>query len=496
MTSVTPRPSSAHSAQWLDSGEFPGAGRGIVICAGGMRMFTNAYVLVRHLRTVLASTLPIEVWHLGKDEMSGAMRAILEAMDVKVVDAFAELARFPARISDGWQLKPYALIRSGFAQVLMLDADNLPTIDPAAIFDWPQFAGTGAVFWPDALDLSAQNPIWSELGMEPAQRVSFETGQMLVDKARHRAALAAVLHLNEDAERFYRLVYGDKDTFLAGWLMTGAPHSLVPHRPFADRHVFYQRDFSGEIVFQHRTNAKWSYDGSQPRPEAFRFAAECDASLAELRRIWNGRLFEPPLRPAAARAVERDIEGTRFVASRPGEADREVELLPYHQIGRGRDFDRENWHVAEPESGRFVLCLVGRRGLAQQMERREDGCWREAAPAQIALSLAPVSPAGNKDRREDPFLRDLVASVLAPSGWTPGAEAELRAALTALCRLDPRLAADLAAHVDRLDGQRPETAGLRAIAADLRRFVANLPRRAETPARPELLSDWRYYTRP
>ena len=51
-------------------------GRGIVICGGGAKYFPCVYVLVRLLRH-LGCQLPIEVWHLGAKEMTGAMRGLL-----------------------------------------------------------------------------------------------------------------------------------------------------------------------------------------------------------------------------------------------------------------------------------------------------------------------------------------------------------------------------------------------------------------------------------
>ena len=54
------------------------AGRGIVICAGGQRYFTCAWVLISILRRVHQTKLPIQVWHLGRNEMSEAMQLLLE----------------------------------------------------------------------------------------------------------------------------------------------------------------------------------------------------------------------------------------------------------------------------------------------------------------------------------------------------------------------------------------------------------------------------------
>ena len=63
------------------------AGRGIVICAGGARLFTCAWVAIALLRRHLACTLPIEVWHLGPDEMGPPMRGLLEELGAQPVDA-------------------------------------------------------------------------------------------------------------------------------------------------------------------------------------------------------------------------------------------------------------------------------------------------------------------------------------------------------------------------------------------------------------------------
>ena len=212
-----------------------------------------------------------------------------------------------------------------------------------------EFVSTGAIFWPDVLDVSKDNPIWRELDLPAVQRTSFETGQIVIDKGRHGAALKTVLRLNEEAERYYRLVYGDKDTFLAAWLLADAPHQLVPYRPIADRHVLYQRDFGGRIVFQHRTNGKWKYGGEQARSEGFVNGEACEQALAALRRIWNGRIFEPPVQIAGGHA-HGTVDGRPHIRGRaPRAEDRQFELLAHCQIGKGRDFEHETWYVVEPD---------------------------------------------------------------------------------------------------------------------------------------------------
>lgn len=483
----------------LEGQEFSGTGRGIVICAGGVHMFTNAWVLVWHLRKVLRCELPVEIWHLGPAEMSTGMRCMLESLGAKTVDAHVVLSRRPARIADGWQLKPYALIMSGFREVLMLDADNVPAVDPTFLFDLPEFAATGAIFWPDVLDISQANPIWRELGLPALQRTSFETGQMLIDKGRHSQALEIVLRLNEDADRYYKLVYGDKDTFLAGWLIADAQHLLIPHRPFADRHVLYQRDLDGGVLFQHRTNGQWKYGGPQAQSDAFVHKETCEAALGELRRIWNGRIFEPPARSSAAVRLEGRMEGRLFVAARPGEEDREIELLAHGQIGKGRDFDRETWHVVEPEPGRFVLRIMDRHRMKYELQRRDEDHWSETGASHEAMSLAAVGPAIGPAhrRRESPFVRALCEAVFGDNRWTPEAEEELRIVLKSLCKLDPPLADEVAVHATgarELDDAIRES--LQRLVAEHSRLSDQVVQRRELRPSSEILFDQRHYVRP
>src|SRR5688572_20721284 len=123
-------------------------GRGIVICGGGIRYFTNAWVCIRMLRR-LGCRLPIELWHLGRGEFSVEMETLLLPMGVRCVDAQKVRKKFPVRMLGGWQLKPYAILQSAFREVLLLDADNLAVVNPEFLFETPEFKETGALFWPD-----------------------------------------------------------------------------------------------------------------------------------------------------------------------------------------------------------------------------------------------------------------------------------------------------------------------------------------------------------
>ncbi len=352
------------------------SGAGIVICAGGAAMFTNAFVLIHVLRHSLGCRLPIEVWYLGEAELSPRMRGMLGELHVACVDGLSITSNMPLDTIDGWRLKALALAWSSFSKVLLLDADQVPTRDPAEVFDWPDFIRTGAVLWPDVLDIDHENPIWALCGLVGQGRRSIESGQLLIDKERHWRAVQIALRLNEEAHEVYQIIYGDKDTFLLGLLIAGSDFSLIQTGPGIDiRRCFYQHDCNGEILFQHRTGAKWRYSGSQDVLDGFQNEGACAAALETLRRQWNGLIFTPPQRSAAAHAAEKDLCARRdllFVIA--GKEPSVLELLTEGEIGTGRRPDVMNWFCREDD---LHMQLVLRDSFEDRwiLSREAPGRW-------------------------------------------------------------------------------------------------------------------------
>jgi hypothetical protein len=224
---ITARLAAAAAADYPIPGD-RFAGRGIVICAGGARLFTCAWIAIALLRRRLGCTLPIEVWYLGPEEMGPPMRALLEELDAHPVDALEVAKRHPVERLGGWELKPYAVMHSRFREVLLLDADNVPVQDPAFLFDRPEFRDTGALFWPDIVRLSADNEVWAISGLPYRDTPSVESGQMVLDKSRCWPALSLAHWINQRSDNFYEFLHGDKDTFLIAWLKLGQPHPASP----------------------------------------------------------------------------------------------------------------------------------------------------------------------------------------------------------------------------------------------------------------------------
>jgi ADP-heptose:LPS heptosyltransferase len=267
------------------------AGRGIVICGGGARYFTNAWVCVNMLR-YLGCELPIQLWHLGARELDGRMAALMAPLGVSCVDAHALRKRHPARRLAGWELKPYAILHSPFREVLLLDADNVPVRDPAELFETPEYERAGAVFWPDydAGPNAKLAAIWRSCGLRQPREPEFESGQVLVNKSRCWPALSLTLWFNEQSDFYYRYLHGDKETFHLAFRKTATPYEMVstPIHPLTA--TMCQHDFRGRRVFQHRNMDKWDLNLRNLKIRGFWLEARCMDFVKALRRRWNGEI--------------------------------------------------------------------------------------------------------------------------------------------------------------------------------------------------------------
>lgn len=67
------------------------------------------------------------------------------------------LSRFVGKVA--------ALLHCSFTEVLLLDVDNLPLINPEALFEDPMFAAAGNLFWPDYWDDWIKPGVWNLLGL-------------------------------------------------------------------------------------------------------------------------------------------------------------------------------------------------------------------------------------------------------------------------------------------------------------------------------------------
>ena len=247
------------------------SGRGIVMPAGGVVYLTNAWLSLRMLRRT-GCDLPVEVWHIGPDEVTKEWCDLLATVGATCIDTLAALRDAPDIVDlfwptghmalRGWEIKPLAVLLSKFEHVLFMDADNHALRDPTYLFDPSPPPGHGyttehtALFWPEfhgfpldeqalsIFDISAREG-WGS-GVSDSEKVQdceanttappvwqVETGQMVIHKEVSWNALLLTCFLNtgERSRFYYGILWGDKDLFQLAWRAWSLPFHIVRTYP-------------------------------------------------------------------------------------------------------------------------------------------------------------------------------------------------------------------------------------------------------------------------
>ncbi|QPG72834.1 hypothetical protein FOA43_000136 [Brettanomyces nanus] len=244
-------------------------GNGIVYVGGGA---FNWYALlsIQHLRR-LGCTLPIEVIIPEIDEYETDLCQ-------RLFPTYGAHCIFLPKVLDndvrsdflfkGYQYKSLALLVSSFENVLMLDADNIPTTNPEIIFKAEPFNSTGLVVWPDFWKRTTSPDFYSIAGIKlneksrtskgyarygkyekpncPEGKVllhqlkgaipdpSSESGQLLISKKEHTKDILMALYYNLYGPNYFYPLFsqgaageGDKETFIAGAHVLNRPYYQV-----------------------------------------------------------------------------------------------------------------------------------------------------------------------------------------------------------------------------------------------------------------------------
>lgn len=201
-------------------------GRGIVIVGGHGKTLNRMKVSLRALRD-FGSNLPVEI-HYFKDELNEkAKRELREIYDRpdKTRIFFNDLSSkdqiwlpfYSPHKHVNFQLKTAGMINSRFAEILLLDSDNIPVYDPASLFETKTYKEYGTVFWPDHPRTRPEHPAWA-ITNTPCRRdeYEFESGQALVDKRKYFYHLQLTAWLNTQGY-WQATILGDKDLFRFAW---------------------------------------------------------------------------------------------------------------------------------------------------------------------------------------------------------------------------------------------------------------------------------------
>ncbi len=351
---------------WYPDGQF--AGRGIVINAGKPKYSVGAYVLIRMLRE-LGCRLPIEVWYLGEAERNRAWEELVAPLDVRCVDAYEVRKQHPHARLNGFESKPYAIQWSRFAEVLYLDADNVPVRDPTFLFDTPQYAQCGAIFWPDYHRLQRDRAAWRVFGNVPYRdEPEVESGQIMIDKARCWRALTFANWCGERSAFFFQHVYGDKELFHLCWRKLGQEYAMPSRGIHTLTGTMCQHDFDGKRVFQHRNGRKWSLYANSQVP-GFEREAECVGIIKELRYAWSPAAQTLPT--DADRTAIAALDGRRFEYHRVGYDHRPMVFRGDGTFSLGGAGCERYWTVRD---GRLLIAGDDGR-LTMDLASTTDGGW-------------------------------------------------------------------------------------------------------------------------
>ncbi|KAJ9148816.1 hypothetical protein NKR19_g5860 [Coniochaeta hoffmannii] len=238
------------------SGGLPSHQPSYVICAGSKNMDMAAH-LVRTLRRVLGSQVPIEIAYGGEEDLMPEHRKFLAELEpgVSFIDL---LQRFPAArrdlVKSGWGMKPFALLAAASPRALLLDADAMFLTNPDSLFDvHPGLRRTGTLFFHDRAMRGGEDSRreWVRAQLEAAGRqpsrylaeeslfyrgVTWweqESGVVAVDRTNPRVflglAFAAWMNTKDVREEVtYTTFHGDKETFWLAMELAGFEYYFQP----------------------------------------------------------------------------------------------------------------------------------------------------------------------------------------------------------------------------------------------------------------------------
>jgi hypothetical protein len=100
-----------------------------------------------------------------------------------------------------------SILASPFEQVLFLDPDVMPVVDPTYLFETNAFNKTGALFWPDTMRRNEDNKLWEVMELQGKYRNEheFESGEMLFDKKKVWNALMLTKHMAAEAKYYFEV---------------------------------------------------------------------------------------------------------------------------------------------------------------------------------------------------------------------------------------------------------------------------------------------------
>jgi hypothetical protein len=352
-------------------------GRGIVICGGGPKYFPSLYVNTRIIR-LLGCKLPIKICYLGDKEMDPRMISILETIgpDIECVDATLWEKDYPIRIHAGWETKVYSIINCSFQEVLMLDADNTPLVDPTYLFDDERYKEKGAILWSDYPSWKHDNNMWKILGILPREELQVESGQVLVNKSKSWKELQIAKYFCDYSDYYFKLFYGDKEAFHFGWRFWGSDYAFSPQPDWINNSIILQKDLNGSWLFSHRAQAKFKLNKTHKVTMSMPYEQDTLDLLDELSEIWSGHCWINKQPTGYEKQIMKDLSNKRFSYLRVGLGEpREITFSENGKILLGADRMERHYHIFT-YNDKIYMSIHGDSELTMLLEwNREAQSW-------------------------------------------------------------------------------------------------------------------------
>lgn len=219
--------------------------RGVVVVGGGEYM-GPAIVSIKMLRAT-GSDLPVEVfvanWEEYEAEICEEYLPFLNARCLVLSEFVADHGDMKHAVGH-YQLKVLALLFCTFRNVLLIDSDSIPLVDPAKLFDSRAYAVTGFLSWPDFW-AATESPLFYNITGLPGfpdklAPTSSEAGQVVISKQRHMHTIMQAVYYNVWGPMHYypllsqgSLGQGDKNTFESAAIVQNQAYYRVP-KPVED----------------------------------------------------------------------------------------------------------------------------------------------------------------------------------------------------------------------------------------------------------------------
>lgn len=220
-------------------------GKGIVMSLGSkyVKLAVHAIKAFRKL----GCQLPFQIFYNGQEDLDQKSIDYLKTLKDVIVSDINDYFDVIQLNIHGWDLKPFAMLASSFAEVLLIDADAVFVQNPLVLFEDPGYLETGTLFFHDRtmggytnenitfwMDTFLPQPLSEKLRSSRlytrVTNYEQESGVVLINKKERFMGMLATCRMNcpEEKNVLHRYTHGDKESFYLGMEMAQEPYYFVP----------------------------------------------------------------------------------------------------------------------------------------------------------------------------------------------------------------------------------------------------------------------------